>query len=138
VRSLALLAFNVGNSYNYVGGLSVSKKASKILAMDEANAAVLVELITGPNISENLRIQAMEKLTSSKTNDSFFQTMLEEDLTIGECPHCQHKNHWLVPEEELNQMGYVSKDEDDRVPEQTDINSCPEFQEACLKKKVTT
>ena len=116
----------------------MSKKASKILAMDEANAAVLVELITGPNISENLRIQAMEKLTSAKINDTFFQTMLEENLTYGECPNCQHKNHWMVPEEELNQMGYVSKDEDPRVPETTDIDSCPEFQQSCLKKKTTT
>ena len=116
----------------------MSQKASKILAMDEANASVLVELITGPNISENLRIQAMEKLTASKDNDSFFQTMLEEDLTLGECPSCQHKNHWMIPEEELNQMGYVSMEEDDRVPEATDDKSCPEFQQACLKKKVTT
>jgi hypothetical protein len=116
----------------------MSQKASKILAMDEANAAVLVELITGPNISENLRIQAMEKLTASKDNDSFFQTMLEENLTLGECPSCQHKNHWMIPEEELNQMGYVSMEEDDRVPETTDDKSCPEFQQACLKKKVTT
>jgi hypothetical protein len=116
----------------------MSQKASKILAMDEANAAVLVELITGPNISENLRIQAMEKLTASKDNDSFFQTMLEENLTLGECPSCQHKNHWMIPEEELNQMGYVSMEEDDRVPEATDDKSCPEFQQACLKKKVTT
>ncbi len=116
----------------------MSQKASKILALDEANAAVLVELITGANISENLRIMAMEKLTASKNNDSFFQTMLEEKLTYGECPHCNHKNHWAVPEEELNQMGYVSKDEDDRVPETTDEKICPEFQQACLKKKVTT
>ena len=116
----------------------MSQKASKILAMDEANAAVLVELITGPNISENLRIQAMEKLTASKDNDTFFHTMLIEGLTIGVCPHCQHKNHWLVPEEELNQMGYVSHKEDDRVVEQTNEEICPEFQEACLKKKITT
>ncbi len=116
----------------------MSKKTSKILALDEANAAVLVELITGANISETLRISAMEKLTASKNNDTFFQTMLAEKLTYGECPHCQHKNHFLIPEEELNQMGYVSKDEDDRVPETTDDKSCPEFQQACLKKKCTT
>lgn len=116
----------------------MSQKASKILALDEANAAVLVELITGANISENLRIQAMEKLTASKDNESFFQTMLAENLTYGGCPHCQHENHWMVPEEQLNQMGYVSKDEDDRVPETTDDKSCPEFQQACLKKKITT
>jgi hypothetical protein len=116
----------------------MSQKASKILALDEANAAVLVELITGPNISENLRIQAMEKLTASKDNDTFFHTMMTENLTFGECPHCQHKNHWMVPEEELNQMGYVSMQEDDRVPESTDDKTCPEFQQACLKKKITT
>jgi hypothetical protein len=111
---------------------------SKILALSEANAEVLVELITAPNISESLRISAMEKLTAAKENQSFFKTMVEEKLTYGECPKCQHKNHWLVPEEELNQQGYVSKDEDDRVPEHTDEESCPLFQQSCLKKKCTT
>lgn len=110
---------------------------SKILALNEANAAVLVELITAPNISETLRISAMEKLTDSKEDQSFFRTMLEESLTKGVCPKCDHENHWLVPEEELNQMGYVSHDEDERVPKTTDQKSCPEFQQACLKKKVT-
>lgn len=113
-------------------------KKSKILAMDEANADVLVQLITGANISENLRIQAMEKLTEAKTDKTFFRTMLEEKLSYGACPHCNHTNHWLVPEEELNQMGYVSKDEDPRVPEHTDIDNCPSFQQSCLKKKITT
>ncbi len=111
---------------------------SKILALNEANAAILVELITAPNISETLRIQAMEKLTANKENQSFFKTMLEERLSEGDCPHCNHTNHWLVPEEDLNQMGYVSHEEDDRVLEHTDEKSCPEFQQACLKKKVTT
>jgi hypothetical protein len=113
-------------------------KSNKILALDEANAAVLVELITGANMSETLRIQAMEKLTSSKDADSFFQTMLEEKLSYGACPHCDHKNHWLIPEDDLNQMGYVSKDEDERVPEHTDAESCEKYQQACLKKKITT
>ncbi len=111
---------------------------SKILAMDQANAEVLVELITGPNITENIRIQAMQKLTESKENQSFFKTMLEEKLTYGECPKCGHKNHFLIPEEELNQMGYVSREEDDRVPEHTDAESCPLYQQSCLKKKCTT
>lgn len=115
----------------------MSTKNSKILALDEANAAVLVELITGPNISENLRIQAMEKLTGDKEGQTFAKTMLEENLTYGECPHCQHKNHWLVDEEALNQMGYVSSEEDDRVPQHTDASLCEEFQQACLKKKIT-
>jgi hypothetical protein len=116
----------------------MSTKSTKILALNEANAAVLVELITGANISENLRIQAMEKLTDAKENQSFFRTMLEENLTKGVCPHCDHENHWLIPEEELNQQGYVSREEDERVPETTDIDTCELFQQACLKKKITT
>ena len=116
----------------------MSNKSNKILALDEANAAVLVQLITGANISENLRIQAMEKLTDSKKDQSFFRTMLEESLTKGVCPHCDHSNHWLVPEEDLNQQGYVSHEEDERVLKQTDKESCPEWQESCLKKKITT
>ena len=113
-------------------------KKSKILAMSEANAEVLVQLITGSNISESLRIAAMEKLTESKKDQSFFRTMFDEKLSYGACPHCDHKNHFLIPEEELNQMGYVSKDEDPRVPEHTDIENCPTYQQACLKKKITT
>jgi hypothetical protein len=113
-------------------------KSNKVLAMDEANAAVLVELVTGSNISETLRITAMEKLVDSKKDSSFFHTMMEEKLSYGECPNCGHKNHWLVPEDEMNQQGYVSKDEDERVPEYTDEKSCPTYQQACLKKKITT
>ncbi len=116
----------------------MSTKSNKILALNEANAAVLVELITGANISENLRIQAMEKLTDAKENQNFFRTMLEENLTKGVCPHCDHENHWLIPEEELNQQGYVSREEDERVPETTDEENCPEWQQSCLKKKIVT
>lgn len=111
---------------------------SKILALNEANAAVLVEIITGPNISESIRIQAMEKLTEGKEDNTFFRTLMEEKLSYGECPKCKHKSHWLAPEEELNQMGYVSREEDGRVPEHTNAESCPTFQQSCLKKKCTT
>ena len=114
-------------------------KSKKILALEEANAAVLVEIITGANISENLRISAMEKLMGDREGgETFFRTMLEENLTKGTCPHCDHSNHWMIPEEALNMMGYVSKDEDERVPETTDADSCPLYQQSCLKKKITT
>jgi len=112
-------------------------KKSKILAMDEANADVLVQLITGPNISENLRIQAMEKLTASRDGDgTFWKTLMEEKLSYGACPRCQHENHWLLPEDDANQMGWVTHKEDERVPERTDGESCPDYQEACKKKKI--
>jgi hypothetical protein len=111
-------------------------RKSKILAMDEANADVLVQLITGPNISEALRIQAMEKLTESKQDPTFFKTMLIEKLSYGSCPECGHKNHWLIDEETLNTMGYVSSQEDPRVPEFTTDENCELYQQACLKKKI--
>jgi len=114
-------------------------KKSKILAMDEANADVLVQIITGANISENLRIQAMEKLTASKEGDgTFWKTMMEEKLSYGACPKCQHENHWCIPEDDLNQMGWVTAKEDERVKEQTTEVDCPEYQQACAKKRITT
>ena len=113
-------------------------RKGKILAMNEANAAVLVELITGANVSESLRIQAMEKLSEAKVNDSFFKTMFTESLDFGACPHCGHENFWLTPEDELNQMGWVSHKEDGRIPENTDADSCPKYQQACKKKKINT
>ena len=114
-------------------------KSKKVLALEEANAAVLVEIIVGANISENLRISAMDKLLGDREGgETFFRTMFDEKLTYGTCPHCQHENHWMIPEEQLNMMGWVSHKEDERVPETTDIDSCPEFQQACLKKRITT
>ena len=113
-------------------------KSKKILALEEANAAVLVEIITGANISENLRISAMTKLMDTKEDQTFFRTMFEENLTKGVCPHCDHTNHWLIPENDLNEMGYVSMEEDERVPETTDEENCSEWQESCLKKKTVT
>ena len=109
---------------------------SKILALNEANASVLVELITSNDkITETLRIDAMKKLVEGKEDQDFFRTLFDEKLSYGECPHCQHMNHWLLPEDVGNEMGWVSKDEDERVPETTDGDSCPEFQQSCLKKK---
>ena len=117
----------------------MSDKSKKILALEEANAAVLVEIIVGANVSENLRISAMSKLMGDREGgETFFRTMLEEKLDRGECPHCGHANSWLTPEENLNQMGYVSREEDERVPETTDAESCELFQQSCLKKKITT
>ncbi len=112
------------------------KKNSKILALDKANAAVLVEIITGPNISESLQIQAMQKLVGDKEHQDFFLTMFDEKLSFGECTKCGHENHFLIPEDSLNQMGWVSNDEDERVPRYTNSKICVEFEESCKKKKI--
>ena len=114
----------------------MSIKATKILALDEANAAVLVELITGPNITETLRIQAMERLVGSKEGQDFSRTIFEEKLSFGKCPHCSFECEWLVPEDDANLMGWVSHKEDNRVLEYTDSESCPEYEQACKKKKI--
>ncbi|KKN92449.1 hypothetical protein LCGC14_0209400 [marine sediment metagenome] len=113
-------------------------KTSKIAVLDERNAEVLVELICGPNISETLRIQAMSKLTESNKDDTFFTTMFKEKLDWGKCPHCSHENFWLTPEDQSNQMGWVSHKEDKRVPENTDAKSCPLYEQACKKKRIVT
>lgn len=105
--------------------------------LNHANAKVLAELVADPKTTEQLRVRVLNKLLEAREGQSFFQTTFEENLSLGECPHCGHYNHWAVPEEDLGQMGYVSCEEDKRVPQTTDEEICPEFQQACIKKKLT-
>jgi len=114
-------------------------KKAKILALETANAEVLVEIALSNEggVSEALKMKVYEKLMGSKEGQSFFKTMLEEALTWGECPHCKHENHWLIPEEDLSQMGFVSYKEDPRCDKQHDAKTCPEYQQAHWKKKIT-
>jgi len=100
------------------------------------NARVLASIVVDPQTTENVRIQIINKLLEDDKNESFFGAMFEKGLTYGACPHCQHMNHWLIPEDVLNQMGYVSYKEDPRVPKSPTSEDCSEFQEACPKKKV--
>lgn len=104
---------------------------------DEANAKVLVEMLMDPNTSEAVRLQIINELNEATKHATFFESMFNEELSIGACPHCHHKNHWLVPEDELNQMGWISHEKDQRVKRHTDAKDCPEFAEACAKKRTT-
>ena len=108
----------------------------KVRAMDEANAAVLVEIATAERTSDAVRMQVYEQLLTTREGQDFFKTMLEEALSLGECPNCEHLNHWLIPEEDLSQMGWVSHKKDSRVPRHTTAKICEEYQEACAKKKI--
>ena len=63
--------------------------------------------------------------------------MLEDNLSFGACPCCGHENHWAIPEDKLNQMGWVSQKQDPEVPAQTNSETCPQFAEASKKKKIT-
>ena len=108
----------------------------KITTLDQKNASVLAELVTDSETSAFQRVQILHKLMEFRSKDSFFQTILEEQLSYGECPECKHKNHFVVPEDILNQMGWVSSKEDPRVKPTTNLDDCKEYAEACLKKKI--
>lgn len=104
--------------------------------LDAQNAAVLAELVCDPLTTEHVRVQILNKLLENKRNDNFFVTMFNEQLSLGKCPKCEHKNHWLIPEDDLNQMGWVTHEKDKNVKRHTTAKDCPKYQEACSKKKI--
>lgn len=108
-----------------------------ITDFDEANAKVLAEILVDPATGERIRMQIIGKLLEEDGSDSFFEAMFAEDISRANCPMCDHENFWLIPEDELNQMGWVTSDLDSRVPANTTSKDCKEFQEACKKKKTT-
>jgi hypothetical protein len=113
------------------------KKSSTIDGFDEKNAEVLSKMLIDRQTSEAIRLQIINELNESTKNDTFFESMFAEMLSFGACPCCHHENHWLVPEDDLNQMGWISYEKDDRVKRHTSQIDCPEFAEACTKKRVT-
>ena len=115
----------------------MADKKTLIEGFDEQNAAALAVMLVDPNTSEAVRLMIINELNDSAKSETFFETLKNEALSLGACPHCHHKNHWLIPEDELNQMGWVSSAEDPRVKTHTDSNDCREFAEACSKKKTT-
>lgn len=114
----------------------MTKKAD-IVDLDAANAAVLAEIVVEPFTPDPLRIQILNKLLEGMESENFFDTIYAESLDFGSCPHCGHQNHWLIPEDDLNKRGYVTHDHDVRVPTTTTEEECPQWQQACKKKKIT-
>ncbi len=110
---------------------------SNVGSLDETNAQVIADMISDPDTPDQLRVSLINKLLDSRKSENFFATMLAERLSYGACPECQHINHWLIPENDLNQMGFISHEEDDRVGRTTTSKDCPRWQEACKKKKIT-
>ncbi len=105
------------------------------------NAKILADLIVDPQTTDYLRVKIIKEILASREGQTFFKTMFEEAMSAGECPECQHMNHWAIPEVDLNQMDWVTHLRDDRVPENTRTAEgspeiCDEWQEACKKKKV--
>jgi len=98
----------------------------------------LVEIVVDSNTPDHNRILALNKLMEIRKKDtSYFETITDSELSYGACPCCGHKNHWLVPEQELNVQGIVTSDLDENVPLYTSVETCPEYAEACAKKKIS-
>jgi hypothetical protein len=111
-------------------------KGSAPKDLNAANAAVLAELVTDSLTTESTRVEILNMLSQMGKTDSFFAEMLKLNLSSGECPYCGHNNHWLIPEEELNILGWVSDEQDTRIKRNTTAKDCPRYQQACAKKKV--
>lgn len=105
--------------------------------LDAKNASVLAELVVDPLTTDHSRVAILNMLLATVQEKDFFTTMFKDGLSLGECPDCGHQRHWLIPEDILNTMGWVSSDEDPRVKRHTTKEDCPEYQEACSKKTVT-
>lgn len=108
----------------------------KLEVIDEDNAEVFSELIVEPSTPDNLRVSIIEKILEAREGQDFFKTMFEENLSVGECPCCNFKTHWLIPEDNLNQMGYVTYKVDSGIAKVTNINTCPTYMESCKKRKI--
>lgn len=111
-------------------------RRKKVEVLDKENAEVFTELIVSPDTQDPLRTSIIEKILESREGQGYFKTMLEENLSAGDCPRCGHHNHWLIPEEVLNIMGYVTHERDPKVAAVTNAEICSTFEEACPKKKV--
>lgn len=109
----------------------------KFDTLDKANARVLADLATDPQTSPHKQVEIWNKLLEAREGQDFFQTIFEELLSFGACPECSHESHWAIPEDELNQIGWVSHEKDKRVLKNTDADSCPTYQEACGKKRIS-
>ena len=114
----------------------MSRKKNELDGFDETNASILAEMLIDLNTSEAVRLQIINELNEQSKTSDFFETMFNESLSLGKC-ECGHENHWLIPEDILSQFGYVSYQNDPRVKMQTTAEDCPEFQQACQKKKNT-
>lgn len=104
--------------------------------LDAENAKALVDLIADPDTPETLRVKLIRKILEARHTDNFFKTIFEERLSYGKCPNCNHLSHWVIPEVELNKLGWVSSEKDSRVSQFTDAKSCQKWEQACSKKKI--
>lgn len=106
-------------------------------SIEESNLEILAELIANPNTTKHLTVTILNKLLESKEGQNFFRTIVEQEVSLGACPCCGHVNHWLVPEDELNSLGWITSEKDSEVPRATTLETCSKYSEACSKKKIS-
>lgn len=98
---------------------------------------ILADLVTDEGTTDHLRVTIIRKIMESREGQSFFNTLYEEKISYGECPECGHENFWAIPEDSLNELGWVTHKKDPRVKNNPTKEDCPEYQESCAKKKLT-
>jgi hypothetical protein len=113
------------------------RRTYDLKTLDEHNIGIFAELLVSDSTPDSLRIRIINRLMEVKENQSFFQTMFEENISFGKCPSCSHENHFLIPEDALNELGWVTSIKDPLVKEHTTKDDCPKWQESCKKKKVS-
>ena len=104
--------------------------------LDADNAKRLVGILMDPTTPSSVSVQILDRLLESSRSENFFMTIYEEALSLGPCPDCGHENHWLVPEVDLNRLGWVTHLKDPRAQQATTKDTCARYEEACSKKKV--
>lgn len=109
--------------------------AEDALAEIAANAKVLADLLIDHKTNTHQTVKILNKLLEGREHDGFFEVMMQEKMSYAPCPECGHENHWLIPEDHLNKMGWVTGHKDPRVKINTTHEDCPQFQEACGKRK---
>lgn len=109
---------------------------AKYLSEEAKNAKVLADLLSHPATTPAMQVRILNTLLTGSKSDDFFQAMFAGKMSLGECPNCKHKNHWLIPEDKLNEMGYVTADRDKNVKRETTKDDCAQFQESCMKRKI--
>jgi len=114
----------------------MAKHTKKDVEFDARNASVLAELAVDPLTTDHSRVAILNLLLEQNSEKDFFATIFRENLSLGECVECGHQSHWLIPEDVLNTMGWISHNEDPRVPAHTTKADCETYQEACGKKRV--
>jgi len=107
------------------------------LAEVAANAKVLAELLVNHKTNTHQTVKILNKLLEGRKHDGFFEIMMQEKMSFAPCPECGHENHWMIPEDQLNKMGWVTGHKDPRVKINTTKDDCLQYQEACAKRKTS-